>query len=224
MRQVGASLGVLRPAVRLYRRLFNADYEGAFDQATQARIRTGDCIWDVGANVGHYSGQFAALVGSTGKVVCFEPSPATLQKLTASVAGFDQVVIEQVALSNSKGEMAFFTSADGDVTDSLDPLAAGKDATRISVKVETGDTYADKYPPNLIKIDVEGFELEVLEGLPQTLLSPSLHTVAIEMHFQVMVERGLDGAPARITDLLRKSGFAISWTDPSHLVASRKPN
>ena len=50
-------------------------YEESFRAAMFACIRPGDCVWDVGANIGLYSELFAAAVGPAGKVISFEPSP-----------------------------------------------------------------------------------------------------------------------------------------------------
>jgi hypothetical protein len=89
------------------------------------------------------------------------------------------------------------------------------------VSVQRGDEYLTQCPPNVIKIDVEGFELEVLQGMTQVLSRPELRSVLIEVHFGILSDRGLAGAPAAITALLKKAGLTIDWVDSSHLVGSR---
>ena len=65
--------GALVHALSLGR--YGRGYEESFRAAMFSCIRPGDCVWDVGANVGLYSELFAAAVGSAGKVISFEPSP-----------------------------------------------------------------------------------------------------------------------------------------------------
>lgn len=76
-------------------------------------------------------------------------------------------------------------------------------------------------PPNVIKIDVEGFEYEVIEGLSAYLSSPTVKSIGIEVHFGILEERGLSQAPRWIERLLNGKGFVVTWADPSHIIATR---
>jgi hypothetical protein len=73
----------------------------------------------------------------------------------------------------------------------------------------------------VVKLDVEGFELDVLRGLGALLRSPELRTLGIEVHFGILQERGIGDAPRRLERLLCEAGFRCAWTDPSHVIASR---
>lgn len=75
--------------------------------------------------------------------------------------------------------------------------------------------------PNAIKIDVEGFELEVLQGLGTHLAAPALRAIGVEVHFGILQERGMADAPQRIEQLLARNGFRVQWPDNSHLLALR---
>ena len=93
-----------------------------------------------------------------------------------------------------------------------------------TVVVRTGDAFVAEHPhlrPNKIKIDVEGFEYEVLAGLRDQLDHPALDTLFIEVHFGVLAARGLAGTPTRIAQTCRNHGFAVRWPDASHLCAHR---
>lgn len=221
-RRAGQRLGILRPLQRAFRAVFNIDYEQAFDSALKARIRPGDTVWDVGANIGHYAPQFAQIVGAEGAVIAIEPSPSSLPALRAAVAGLDNVIIEEIALSNTSGMMEFFLSTEG--ASANEGLSrSGSDGAMVGhpVQVLRAEDLAKRSRPHVVKIDVEGFELEVVEGLGAALSDPQLHTLAIEVHFQTLARRGRSGAPKLLSQLLQQAGFALNWTDPSHLIASR---
>jgi hypothetical protein len=76
-------------------------------------------------------------------------------------------------------------------------------------------------PPTVIKIDVEGYELEVLRGCGDLLDSTDLRAVFIEVHFQLLHERGLDHAPEEISSRLTRAGFKVRWLDLSHICGIR---
>lgn len=220
IRRLGQRLGVLRPLVRLFRRIFPSNYEEAFEQAMMSAIRPGDTIWDVGANVGIFTRRFSEQVGPTGCVVAFEPSPAASARCREVVP---KATVLQLALSDWDGETDFYVGDDAIApTNSLERRATSRTATRI--RVMTGDTVISQclaLPPNHIKIDVEGFEVEVVRGLSETLRSPSLKSVFIEVHFLNLAERGLRTGPTEIVRLLQRAGYDTRWVDPSHLVALR---
>ena len=73
----------------------------------------------------------------------------------------------------------------------------------------------------MIKVDVEGFEEEVLQGMGEMLTSSELRSVLVEVHFMKLELRGKATAPVRIEKLLRGKGFKTNWVDASHLFATR---
>jgi hypothetical protein len=68
---------------------------------------------------------------------------------------------------------------------------------------------------------VEGFELEAVRGMRKTLASPDLRSVLIEVHFAILSDRGIEGAPAELATLLKDAGLAVPWVDASHLIGTR---
>jgi FkbM family methyltransferase len=93
----------------------------------------------------------------------------------------------------------------------------------IPVVISRGDTARNRLgrTPNVIKVDVEGFEEEVLLGMGDVLTSPELHSVLVEVHFLKLEVRGRATAPVRIEKLLKSKGFRTDWVDASHLVGTR---
>jgi FkbM family methyltransferase len=178
-------------------------------------VRTGDVVWDVGANIGAYTGRFLELVGATGHVVAIEPVPsnaAAIAKLGAS----ERLTLVEAALAGVDGEMPLVVSGERGETSTLgDGLGA------LIVRVARGDTLVREGlpPPDFLKVDVEGFEGDVLDGMVNSL--PRVRSVVVEIHFTALARRGRPREALRIIELLHEHGFAVRWIDPSHLVARR---
>ncbi len=223
-RNAARKSGVLAPFKRLYGRLWGGAYEPKFARAILARVAAGDIVWDVGANIGFYSRQFAELAGADGLVVAFEPSPQTFERLRDVAAQFGNIQCRQIALADSIGEAEFYVGSAGNGETNSFAASHVPDRTAIRVKITRGEAFATENPrlsPSVIKIDVEGFELEVVKGLGELLNSPALRAVFIEMHFEILAERGLKHGPRAIVERLKSSGFETAWIDPSHLSALR---
>jgi len=220
LRSFGRRLGIFPPLVRALRKFSGAAYEERFEAALLREIRPGDTLWDVGANVGLYTEKFAARVQPLGSVVAFEPSPQSVESLRRRFAASTSVTVCPVALADEAGSAIFYGNrSDDGTTDSL--VRRSDEATAHEIAVRRGDDYLLEFPPNVIKVDVEGFELEVLRGMHKVLLSPSMRAVMIEVHFGILNDRGLPDAPAELVQLLREAGLAISWVDSSHLAGRR---
>ena len=221
IRALAQQLHILRPMLRLYRRIFSEAYEQKFRDLLLTNIREGDLVWDVGANVGLYTRLFVDRVGRDGKVIAFEPSPRAFAQLQSLFATEPSVILQGVALSDFDGEADFFVAERGStVTDSL-VFRAGNSAS-IRTLVRRGDSICSFNPPAIIKIDVEGAELEVLKGMTETLRTPGLRGVFVEVHFLALAQRGMRAAPVEIQKILQQAGFDVFWTDASHIAGLRK--
>jgi len=199
-------------------------YEDQFQAAMLDAIRPGDTVWDVGANVGFYSKKFSDIAGSSGKVFAYEPSPANLQRLNEAVASLGNVTVVPVALGECEDVVEFEQGNDplGATSRIVDKVVKSSEK-QVKVHVSSGDHLVSSgvaAMPNVIKIDTEGFELDVLRGLKQTLRQKNLRTLCVEIHFGLLNERGLPNAPSDIEKLLVSSGFSLVWTDASHIVAT----
>ena len=204
-------------------------YEEAFHEALKEAVRQGDVVWDVGANVGVYTELFLEWAGPQGKVVAFEPLPRAIIALTSNVksaANFDNLVVEPVALAEETGSATFAgrtRRGECDHHGSSDGRPSRRFELR-TVEVATADFVVAERSvptPTVVKIDVEGFEEDVLNGGHQVFSGSSCREILVEMHFTRMDERGLGDAAERIVRLLKSWNYRVVWVDPSHIHAKR---
>jgi FkbM family methyltransferase len=142
-------------------------------------VREGDQFLDVGANVGVYS----VLAASRGaRVLAVEPVPATYEQLLDNIHlnRFEaKVEARNVGVGRGPGELRFTTGSGP--TDHV--LAPGESAAHVAtVAVDALDTLAAGWTPVMMKIDVEGFEANVIAGAAHLLNEPSLQAVLIELN------------------------------------------
>jgi FkbM family methyltransferase len=221
LRILGQKLGILRPAVRLVRKLFNLSYEDGFDKQMMNLISANEVVWDIGANVGYFTTKFSEKVGNIGRVIAFEPTPNTYNTLVTNCSLFENITCHNIALSNKSGKFHFRDSGiENDPTNGLTVDTFGA----IEVTVVTGDEIVATQIvpiPTSIKIDVEGYEIDVIQGMRNVLKNPLLKKLFIEVHFLEMNNRGITNGATEIVKIVSDSGFAVKWTDPSHFIALR---
>ena len=133
-------------------------------------ILPGDIFYDIGANAGILTVDVAQTFGKQVTVHAFEPQPTLARSLAISILlnGFQNVQLHQALLGDRVYETDFFI-ADHGIHSSLIAREAG--ATPLNCRMETLDALVASGPlplPTVIKIDVEGAELQVLRGAWQT--------------------------------------------------------
>jgi FkbM family methyltransferase len=203
---------------------FRSGYEEAYSEQLRQAIRRDDVVWDVGANVGHYSTQISDLVGPSGKVFAFEPDTVTAERLRANCSGKQNIVVHPYGLSDTTHGAMMLAGNDAMRTTSRLVQGEGEAAESLSVQLIAGDEVIARGEadfPNIIKIDVEGHELNVLRGLSTILSDTRLRSVFVEVHFGVLDSMGRSGDPEQIESLLKANQFKVKWTDSSHLAARR---
>jgi len=218
LRSLGRVIGINRIIARALRR---GGYEDEYDRALSSRIRRGDCVWDVGANVGYYTRRFAIATGQGGIVYAFEPSPVNCARLVTECACDAIVRIVQVGLGSADGRASLLQG-----TDALGATSCvvSEDERGVAIDIRAGDSLVaagEAEVPGVVKIDVEGHEWEVIEGLRDTLGQPALHTIGIEVHFGILEKRGMGNVPRKLEECLAGLGFSVDWPDSSHLLATR---
>ena len=182
-----------------------------FEEEVEAYIarelRPGDTVIDVGMNVGHVTIPAAAVVGPTGKVIAFEPNLDLVRQVgtLAQRQNLAQVRIMPFGLGAVDGmfELRMEPAHDGGAT--FRP-AFESNAFSVAMKceVKVGDAVLRDEPFTgrvFMKMDVEGFEIQALEGLSETLsrvdhaiieVSPEwLHADGVAQLFGIMSNKGL---------------------------------
>jgi FkbM family methyltransferase len=170
-------------------------------------VQPGHVVWDVGANVGLFSFAAAHLAGQTGKVFAFEPDTWLVQLLRRSVliqsSKSTPVQIVPVAIANSCNLRTFNIAVRSRASNFLQGYGhsqtggVSEEQTVIAVSL---DWLAERLPlPDVIKIDVEGAELEVLQG-GSGLLRNKGPIVLCEVGSQCSRE---------VTEILKSNGYRI---------------
>lgn len=170
-----------------------------------------DIFYDVGANVGTYT-CFAGQRLESGEVVAFEPHPGNVRRLRDNAARNEvEADIRSVALSNTQGTDHLDLSGDnGAAGAGTHSLATDGHEGTIEVEIVEGDRLIEDGevpPPSVLKIDVEGAEQLVLEGLSDTLAGGGCHTIYCEIHPDRITEFG--GSVEALRELLELSGYSL---------------
>jgi FkbM family methyltransferase len=174
-----------------------------------ASLRPGDIVYDVGANVGLYTVFLGKIVGGTGQVLAFEPDSRNYRRLQENIGlnRLPNVHCFRKALADRTGTAELYIEkGDTCVSSLVRPLSTGNIEQQVVELVE-GDGFrrAENLPvPHAIKIDVEGSEYAVIQGLRGTLAETLCRLVCCEIHPQLLPQ-GVKSE--RICDLLKSLGF-----------------
>jgi FkbM family methyltransferase len=132
-------------------------------------LKEGGIFFDIGANIGAYT--LVASEQALARVYAFEPHPATFKLLTENIAinGRDNIKALNLALGNQEGTVDFL----GEYGSPLNRVVADGHILQNTIKVpmrRAADICRDyNVSPDFVKVDVEGFEYEVLKGFDEYL-------------------------------------------------------
>ncbi len=200
----------------------NMNGEEEFLERMMRACLPGDTFWDVGAYLGKFS-VVVAIANQHKKVrVCaFEPFSRNAQMIreNARLNSIEQLVsVHQLALGNS----CTLNTCEVDISD--DPSTCrvrtgrpsvvtkvGSSTVTEVVRMVTGTDFAlqANSQPNVVKIDVEGMEMDVLEGMSLLLQSGDIHDVFVEVHSRELEAKGLE--TAHVDAFLQSFGFQLVW-------------
>ena len=218
LRSAGRAVGLNKLVARF---ILGKGYETKYENKFINELLSNDCIWDIGANIGHYTKIFSDKVSDSGAVCAFEPSPINFSNLEKNCRLLNNIFLFNFGLGEKKEKFCFQQGIDNlGATSRIVDSDVGEIEIDVFVGLDLIENNTAK-APTAIKIDVEGFEYEVIKGFGNYLGESKLHLIGIEIHFEILKDRGLESAPVLIEKILVENGFNIDWTDPSHIVAMR---
>ncbi len=188
----------------------------------------GDCFFDVGANTGFYS---LLLRHNFRQVYAIEPVPTSARRLKRrlSTRFVRNVKVVPVALSDKNGRATFYVNSDSSTI--IDNLSASSlfekfefrscdnapdrtyTGSPISVETITFDSLLSEPSADLVKIDVEGAEFLVLEGMRESFAKQRVRNILVELHDRDRKEE--------LETVLKSNLAHVFWVDNQHIYGSR---
>lgn len=149
-------------------------------------------IYDVGANRGSTIDSFLKIFPAS-KIIAFEPYPQLADEITAKHSGNRNVVIDNCGISNINGECLFYVNKSIDTSSFLISKLTGlnsdaqvKNLEQITVPVKTIEESLKEqklYHINILKLDIQGSELNALQGAEKLLADKKIDLVYTEAYF-----------------------------------------
>ena len=175
------------------------------EQALLAKLLfKGGVFYDIGANIGFYSTLAARIVGPEGRVFAFEPFPVSANSCrhNATLNHFNHVEVVEAAVGREAGTVSL-EMGDSSAMHRVSDAKTGHLVSMIAIDQWRTNTSSRIPPPDLVLIDVEGAELQVLEGMLDT-IRESLPAMMIEVHWLG------ETFPAFFEKLLRPLGYRMT--------------
>ncbi|MBP7708778.1 FkbM family methyltransferase [Candidatus Pacearchaeota archaeon] len=181
--------------------------EGYFQKYTPRKAET---VIDAGANFGAISVYLSRLVGSSGKVLAFEPDPANRLTLNRNLKlnNCTNVEVLDVAVFDYEGKIPF-TSAGSDSHFSLN---GSLEVQASSLDVECAIRGISPQDVSFIKMDIEGAEIEAIEGAKRLLIRGKPHLAIASYH-----ERNGEKTHVYLENRLKDWGYKVETDFPRHL-------
>jgi len=182
----------------LSKQLFMHGYrEPEFTRIIKNELKDGMRVVEIGANIGYYALIEAQIVGDTGRIYAIEPSPSNFQLLERNIdlnLYRNRVKTYDIAISNKNGKGKLYTSdyhncssmfkrRGGNILDGI--------CECVDVKTSTLDNFIkDKKPIDFIRMDIEGYEYFVIQGMKKTLHDNNPYKIFMEVHPPLIREMG----------------------------------
>ncbi len=201
---------------------------GKFEPTTVAAcgrlVQTSHVVLDIGANIGAHTLWLARMVGESGKVYAFEPTAYAFRKLSQNLALNPvlqgQVIAEQVMLVDRMDTAVtpeIYSSWPLNGGENLHAAHLGRPESTAGARSETLESYTAGFARiDLIKLDVDGFECQVLEG-GMGLLKKHKPIIVMELAPYVLEERG--ASLEQLLGLLSQGGYALYHLDGATAIA-----
>jgi FkbM family methyltransferase len=208
------------------------DWEPGETKFMASRLRSGDVVLDVGANIGWFSLLAAKFIGKNGLVHAFEPRPDTVAMLKRTIADNglrEQVMVWEMALADHWGSSRLYweKGADNPGFSFIEPLnsEAVRGHESVAVKLAVLDELLPEIAPDFIKIDVEGAEPQVLSGSRQAIMRR--RPVILSELYPKGLQDVAGVTAAQYIDFLRELGYSCYFLEddgrPTHKLKDFPP-
>jgi FkbM family methyltransferase len=179
------------------------------------RLRPGMVFYDLGANIGLFTLLAARLVGDSGRVFSFEPDPENAARLRRNIQrnGFANVTVVEKGIWSVTAKLNFVISGADSPDHGIGKFAASENGGGTLTQCVALDDFtrdAAIPPPDALKCDVEGAEVEALRGGAE-LFQSRRPWIVCEMHS--------DENRRAATELLASFGYAVAALDSDHVLA-----
>jgi len=191
----------------IYDTVFNGSgYEPGVTKLLSKLIGKGMTFVDIGSNSGYYTLLAASRLRGSGRIIAIEPQRRVYERLKANVR------LNRIRNAKMLNNAAYSRSTMveigipqwGDAESSIDyPNAKGHER----IRAITLDSVCKR--PDVIKIDVEGYELEVFQGMHEGL--KHVKHIVFEQNMRRLLERGMD--PDSVINYIKKQGFKMHDAD-----------
>jgi FkbM family methyltransferase len=199
----------LREAIQ--RSMFLGNYEPEQTLWFRRCLRPGDLVVDVGASFGYYTTLSSSLVGPTGKVFAFEPSPIASQVIANAIAEspMRNVVLTKAALGRAAATVSLFLP---NTPNLHSPSILPSDDAYVPVEVpvlrlDEFEPLANQGKIRLLKMDVEGYEPDVLDGMTGLIRDGRVENIICEFNSGWL--RRNSTTPAALLEKFLSYGFVV---------------
>ncbi len=190
----------------IQRSMYLSTFEPDESSWIKSYLKPGMTFVDVGANVGYYSLMAASIVSTSGNVLAFEPSPYAYGKLQTTISKnqIENIQAIQSGLSDASGSLQLFIPRK--VGNHSPSMVDNEEGDPIDVPVYRLDEYLTMNQidcVDLIKIDVEGFEPNVIRGTQNYINNKKIAAILVEFNHYWLTENGSNpsGLYAEIIEL-----------------------
>lgn len=188
----------------------------------QDNVGSAKSVLDIGANIGYYTLQAAKLMKNEGIIYAIEPIPDNVKLLCKNIAlnKFNNISVHQLAIGDKNGKAEIFCHDFRNYASIL-PSKWQTYSKTMTIPISTMDNFLkDKAIPDIIRMDVEGYELHILRGAKDTLASNHNIKIIIETHFSLLGENTTE-----LLDILKSNGFEITaaYLEPSTIIPQSSP-
>jgi len=205
------AFGLYKPMYKLFK-----NKQDAFEiELLKKHIKQNDIVLDIGANIGFYATILSDIVGEKGVVHCFEPDSKNFEHLKKTTADFKNIKINTKAVGPKTEKLKIYTSKNLNVDHrTYKPEEYDKEIEIDAVSIDDHLTSNPKV--DLIKMDIQGFEMQAIQGM-QTILDKNKDIKLISEFWPY----GLKKAGSSVTEyfnFLQSKGFTCYLLEETSLL------